>query len=56
LFRVVDGGEGFVAQDEVADHGVVQVLGAVSALGDVVAGPPGAEVRVLDGEFTDEFG
>jgi len=35
---------------------VAEVFGAVGALEDVVVGPPSTEVRVLDGEFADEFG
>lgn len=56
LFRVVGGREGFIAQYEVADDGVVKLFGAVSALEYVVVGPPASEIGVVDGQFADQFG
>ena len=43
-----------LAQAEVADDGVVEVLDAGEVLADVVLGPAGSELLVLGGEFADE--
>ncbi|ADI03763.1 hypothetical protein SBI_00642 [Streptomyces bingchenggensis BCW-1] len=44
-----------MAQSEFADHGVVEVLRAVDALGHPMAVPPVAELRHFDDGLADEF-
>lgn len=54
LVGVVGGGEGLVGDGEVADEGVVVVLGTGGALKDFVVGPVAAELLAVYGQITDE--
>ena len=56
LAGAVGADPGVAVEREVADEVVAVVLGAVAGAVDVVLGPPGAEVGVLDGQFADEAG
>lgn len=55
LTGVCGDGEGLPVQNELAHERVPDLLDAAGLGCDVVRGPPSAEVRVLDGEFADEF-
>src|SRR6202035_4056265 len=46
---------GVAVESEVTDGRVMVVLGSVTCAVDVVLGPPGAEVGVLDGEVSDKL-
>ena len=46
---------GVAVECEVTNGRVLVVLGSVACAVDVVLGPPGAEIEVLDGEVSDEL-
>jgi hypothetical protein len=56
LLGVGGGGERVPVEGEFADDGMVECLGADSDAGNVVGGPPLAELGVLDGQLSDEGG
>jgi hypothetical protein len=46
-------GPGVAIQGELTDERVAVVLGAIARTGDLMGGPPGAEVGIVHGELAD---